>query len=173
MDRSDHAGLTAFEFGWKSFNNLYSEFKVGTDREKMRACLDKYIVAQDFINTNKKFLVGFCDIDHRIYMKDAQYKDLTPKISSQVQRLRRSIDAGDHSEAMKHLLDCLYTVRNARVHGSFGTGTVRFSFLPSVIYKINVAILASKMLTSEEVLGDAIDAEVARQKIERRQGDAC
>ena len=173
VDRSDRAGLTAFEYGWKSFNNLYSEFKVGPDREKMRACLDKYIVAQDFINANKKSLVGFCDIHHRIYMTDAQYEGLNPKLSSQVQRLKESIAAGDHSGVMTHLLDCLYTVRNARIHGSFGTGKVRFSFLPRVIYKINVAILASKLSTSEEVLEAAIDEEVALQKIERKQGYAC
>lgn len=173
VDRSDHAGLTAFEYGWKSFNNLYSEFKAGPDREKMRACLNKYIVAQDFINTHRKSLVGFCDIHHHVYMTDVQYEDLNPRISNQVQRLKESIAADDHSGSMTQLLDCLYTIRNARVHGSFGTGEVKFSFLPSVIYKINVAILASKLSTSAEALEAAIDAEVVRQKNEWRQSKAC
>ena len=53
--------------------------------------------------------------------------------------LRRGLVAGDHRGAMTHLLDCLYTIRNARVHGSFGTSEVKFSFLPNVIYKINIS----------------------------------
>lgn len=164
VDRPDYAGLTAFEYGWKSFNNLYSEFKSGPDREKMRACFKKYVSAKDFFEKNRKSLIKFCDIDHHIYMMDDQYGNLGPKIGNQVLQLKEAIDKEEYQTIIENLMACLYTVRNARIHGSFGTGETRFVFLPKSIYEINISILTSKLHISRNELETAINKALSNLK---------
>lgn len=161
IDKSDRARLNAFEYGWKSFNNLYSEIKHGTDREKMKLCVSKYINAEDFVKANNKLILKYCNIDHEVYLADDQYKALNPKISQQVNKLRLAMTNNAYSESINYLLDTLYTVRNARVHGSFGTGKVHFNFLPKIIYTINIQILSGKLNVTTEFLQRVIDEEIS------------
>jgi hypothetical protein len=160
IDRSDRSGLTAFEYGWKSFNNLYSEFSIKPDRKKMDLCIEKYINPSDYFERNKRDLYKFCDIDHKVYLENDQYENLNPKLSEEVKRMRHAIQNEDCSYTIKCLLDCLYRVRNARVHGAIGTGDVSFAFLPKAIFTLNIAILCSKLNVSEDSLGIEIDNKI-------------
>jgi hypothetical protein len=155
IDHSDKVGLSAFEYGWKSFNNIFDEFS-GTAKKKMYDCLDRYLDFDDFFQNHQQDLEKFCSIDHKIYMEDKDYNSLNPKLSIQVKELQKSILAFNHYETPKRLVDCLYTVRNARIHGSFGTGKVYFSYLPKSIYILNVYLLSTKLNVSRTQLLEEI-----------------
>jgi hypothetical protein len=149
IDHSERVGLSAFEYGWKSFNNIYDEFKSGSAKNRMYECLDRYLDSDEFFKNHQHDLEKFCTIDHRIYVQDENYNSLNPKLSSQVEELQKSILACNHIETPKKLIDCLYTIRNARIHGSFGTGKVYFSYLPKSIFSLNIYILSTKLNISK------------------------
>lgn len=159
IDQSDRVGLTAFEYGWKSFNNIYSEFNERKDKEKMQSCIKKYIDPQSYVATYRKDLHGFCQIDHKIYLTDEQYKSLNPKLSKSVSKIRDNLVNGKYAETVNYLVDCLYIIRNARIHGALGTGKIYFTFLPKAIYSLNIEILSSKLTIP---IND-IESEIKRQ----------
>gem|GEM_PF-4024689 len=138
IDQSDRAGLSAFEYGWKCFNNIYAELKSNPDRQKMYDCIEKYLDREVFFRENKKDLQRFCEIDHKIYLADENYNSLNPSLSPKVEELYKSILDCNFIDTPKRLIDCLYVVRNARVHGSFGTGKVSFVYLPKSIFTLNI-----------------------------------
>ncbi len=162
--QSDICGLTAFEYGWKSFNNLYSEFKKGYDKEKMIKCVDKYIDAKAYVSLYRDDIIRFCDVEHRIYLGDSQYESLNHKLSGYVCNLRDSLESDDSFNVIHSLINCLYVIRNARVHGAFGTGKVHFSFLPKAIYTLNIHILSSKLGVSIDTIKSEIDNQLTEIK---------
>lgn len=167
IDQSDRAGLNAFEYGWKSFNNLYNEFDTKPDRKKMILCIEKYIDEDQFFNAYHKDLTKFCDIEHRVYLADKQYESLNPEMSKKVISLKKAIDIQDCASVLTELVACLYFVRNARIHGSFGTGKTIFSFLPKAIYLLNISILSSKLKVSCNQLEFEIDKRISEIKTGR------
>lgn len=166
IDQSDRVGLTAFEYGWKSFNNLYSEFKKGYDRQKMEQCIKKYIDTEDYVSLYKNDIIRFCKVDHHIYLSDDQYESLNHKLSKHVFNLKNALESGNSSQVIYSLVDCLYVIRNARVHGSFGTGKVYFQFLPKAIYTLNIHILSKKLSISVDI----ITAEIDKRLVEIKSG---
>lgn len=157
IDNSERVGLSAFEYGWKSFNSLYSKFNAKTDRQRMYDCLEKHLNHESFFVDNERDLHRFCEVDHKIYIADDNYNALNPKLSSQVQSLKEALNSKNYVTTPLRLVDCLYTVRNARIHGSFGTGRVYFSYLPKAIFLLNIFILCSKLGVTKRDLLDQID----------------
>ena len=160
IDHSEKVGLSAFEYGWKCFNNIYAEFKSNPDRQKMYDCLEKYLDHEEFFQKNKKDLKRFCEIDHKLYIEDENYNSLNPKLSLQVTELHKSILDCNYTETTKRLVDCLYIVRNARVHGSFGTGKVGFAYLPKSIFMLNIYILSSKLRITKTELMEEVERKL-------------
>src|SRR5437870_12869252 len=62
LDRSEEVGLSAFEYAWKGFNVLYSDFKGKTDKLKMYACIDAYLDSAAYIGSSGETLKMLTDL---------------------------------------------------------------------------------------------------------------
>jgi hypothetical protein len=111
----------------------------------MYECIEKYLNPDEYFENNKRDLNKFCSVHHIVYLEDDNYNLLNPKLSKQVEELQKSLLDSNHIETPKRLVDCLYTIRNARVHGSFRTGKIYFSYLPKSIFMLNIYILSAKL----------------------------
>ncbi len=146
LDSSERAGLSAFEYAWKAFNNLYAPFPGKPDKKKMYACLDVYLNKRDFIETNRSRIVALCDdiSSGKFAIHGLANHDLFPKAHEYSKGLEKALKSDDEDWGTKALVDLLYIFRNARIHGQWGTGRTYFARLPRSMYELCIHLLSGK-----------------------------
>jgi hypothetical protein len=140
-DLSEEVGFSAFEYGWKSFNNLYSNHKGKKSREQMHRCINLHVNAEKFIKVMKSNITDLCD--GSLNMDFESHKSLM-KYQLQANELKKLLSMDKHTETMESLIDCLYSIRNARTHGDCCSKRELYPYLPRLILELNILILCNE-----------------------------
>src|SRR5919108_5846406 len=127
LDDSEATGLSAFEYAWKAFNNLYDEaadrkgMSARKAKEKMNVCLKSYLDCESFVRAEKALLDSLCT---HVLNDDVILDESLLPVVAHCRSLRCELP-NDALAASRSLVRALYVFRNSRTHGSFDVASQR------------------------------------------------